>query len=140
MHRPIACLVPALAVLCAGLVGCELSSGMVQSLPPMELYLDENAMKAEVLRYVAVGMPIDEAKKVMETHGFKCSCDRVARAARWMDADTAKQDEVYLICSKFKPQRNWLEDLCLSDEIKVYFSLKDDKVSEVHVDHISCCL
>ena len=106
----------------------------------MVLHLDEQEMKSEVLRHVAVGTPIDEAMKVMERHGFECCYDRDVWGELQADADPARQGEVYLICSRYKPQRSWWHNLFVSDEIKVYFSFKDNKVSEVRVAHIPCCI
>jgi hypothetical protein len=127
------------AVFCAALCGCGASSSLLRQTPPMELHLDEKEMKAEVLNHVAVGTSIDEAKKVMEAHGFKCCYDRDWWGEQWVDADPAKRGEIYLICSKYTPQRSWWDSLFLSDEIKVYFSFKDGKVSELRVKHIPCC-
>jgi hypothetical protein len=106
----------------------------------MELHLDEQEMKAEVLRYVAIGAAIEDAKATMESQGFKCEFDRDWQGERSMDADSAKYGEAYLICSKMKPQRTWKESLYLSDEIKVFFSFRDGKVVGVRVKHIPCCL
>jgi hypothetical protein len=106
----------------------------------MELHLDDQEMKAEVLRYVAIGAAIEDAKATMEWHGFKCEFDRDWQGERSMDADPAREGEVYLICSKKKPQRTWRESLILSDTIKVFFSFRDGKVVDVRVKHHTTCL
>ncbi len=131
MHRPAACLVPAFASLCF-LAGCETWQCRVRT-PTMGLHLDTNEMKAEVSRYVAIGMPIDEAKKVMETQGIKCIFEQqlCMQNAGWTPTRPGGVRTNYDSAQRYKPQRNWRETLSMSDEIKVYFSFKDGKVSEV---------
>jgi hypothetical protein len=105
----------------------------------MELHLDEREMAAEVLKYVQMGMPVDDAKRVMEAQGFKCCYDRDRWAEMWYDADPAQRGEVYLVCSRFKPQPSWWASFFMSDEIKVFLSFKDGKVAAIRVQHIPCC-
>jgi hypothetical protein len=38
----------------------------------MKLRFDNEAMRAEVMKYVSAGMPIENAKRIMEDSGFKC--------------------------------------------------------------------
>jgi hypothetical protein len=127
------------ALCCAGLAGCVTSSAVSRATPPMALHLDISEMKAEVLRHVAVGTPLDEAKGVMEAHGFKCSYGPYQDWEQsWFGGGTsAGQQEICLVCSKFMPQSGWLNRLFFSEEIKVYFPFEGDKVTEVRVERIS---
>ena len=140
MRSLTACPVLAFAVLCAGLASCEMSSAMLRSTPPMELHWNDGEMKAEVLAHVPVGMPIDEARRAMKTHGFKCRYDRDPWVEYREGVDPARVGEVYLICSKFKPERHWLNNFFMSYEIEVFFSIEDGKVREVRVEHHSTCI
>jgi hypothetical protein len=114
-----------------------MSSAMLRPTPPMGLSLDTQEMKAEVLRHVGIGTPVEQAKKVMESHGFECRYDNDLREV--FAADGPAEAGIYLICSKSKPQERWLDNLFMSDEIEVYFSFKDGKVSDVRVEHIATC-
>lgn len=38
----------------------------------MQLHFDAAAMRAEVLKYLSVGMPIENAKRILEDSGFQC--------------------------------------------------------------------
>jgi len=38
----------------------------------MKLHFDKVAMQAEVLKYVSPGMPVENAKRIMEDSGFAC--------------------------------------------------------------------
>src|SRR3569623_2691828 len=135
-----ACLLAAVAALCAGLAGCEMSSVMLRPTPPMKLYLDKDFMKAEVLAHVPIGTPIDEAKKIMKSHGFNCRYDRDPRIENQEGVDPARIGEVYLICSKFKTRGPWYENLCVTNEIELIFSIEEGKVREVRVVHHSTCM
>lgn len=39
----------------------------------MAFYDDEEQMRAELLRFVPVGTPVDEARRTMQRAGFECS-------------------------------------------------------------------
>jgi hypothetical protein len=39
----------------------------------MKWYFDKEAMKAEILEFIPIGMPLDDAKKVIEKNGFSPS-------------------------------------------------------------------
>src|SRR5438128_9209704 len=47
-----------------------------QSLRPprtgMKLHFDNEAMREEVLKYVSIGMPIENAKRIMQDSAFRC--------------------------------------------------------------------
>jgi hypothetical protein len=38
----------------------------------MKLVCNNEAMEAEVSKYLSVGMPVENAKRIMEDSGFKC--------------------------------------------------------------------
>jgi hypothetical protein len=38
----------------------------------MQLHFDKEEMRAEVLKYLCVGMPVENAKRIMEDSGFEC--------------------------------------------------------------------
>jgi hypothetical protein len=38
----------------------------------MKLLNDDNAMRVEVLKYLSPGMPMENAKRIMEDSGFQC--------------------------------------------------------------------
>lgn len=38
----------------------------------MQLHFDNEAMQSEVLKFISVGMPLEEAKRIMLESGFKC--------------------------------------------------------------------
>jgi hypothetical protein len=136
MDRSPARLLLVLAALSVALQGCGTSSPLLHQTGAMHLYLDENEMKAEILRHIAVGSPIEEAKRVMETNGFTCKYERDLFGELHAHADPARRGEVYLICSKYTPQSSWIT----SDQIKVFISFSDHKVQDVRVDHIKSCL
>ena len=122
------CLMLAFAALCNGVAGCETSSAILRSTPTMEFHLNESAMKAEVLRFVSLGTPIDEAKKVMEANGFECCYDHDVLGDWLAGADPTKKGQVYLKCSKHRPQSIFLENLFTPEEVEVYFTRQDGKV------------
>jgi hypothetical protein len=41
----------------------------------MKKYHDKEQMEAEVKKYISIGMPLEEAKRIMEESGFRCSED-----------------------------------------------------------------
>jgi hypothetical protein len=125
----------AFAVLAAS--GCATLSSFVETAPPMNLYLDEDAMKAEVLHHVRLGMPVEEAEEFMQKNGFQCHYGRDMNAVEKRDQEHMM---FCLLCSKYKPQPSWLEGLVRSDEILVYVVFEQGQVTNVLVKHFSCCL
>jgi hypothetical protein len=95
----------------------------------MPLHLDEAEMKAEVLRQVRPGMPIEEAKREMERHCFACKYEA--------DESTFSQEQAVqgrqLVCSRFKPQSVWWHNFFVSDEVRVVISIEAEAVKEVTV-------
>jgi hypothetical protein len=140
MDRSSARLGLALAALALGLHGCSTLSSSPAQTPGMELYLDEGQMKAEALRHVPGGTRLADAKRVMEAKGFTCVYDRDWWGEMWAGADPARRGQVYLICSKYKPQRPWWHNFITSDEIRVDFASGDGKVADVRVTHVATCL
>jgi hypothetical protein len=92
-----------------------------QSLRPpriaMKRYFDNQAMREEILNYLALGMPIENAKQIMEASGFQCedgflwnpSCLRCVAVYR-------------------------AHHLFISDEIHVLFHHDAGKLSGIEVD------
>jgi len=54
------------------LAGCASLPSIGEPRTSMELIFDKDAMQAEVLKYLSPGMPIENAKRIMEDSGFKC--------------------------------------------------------------------
>jgi hypothetical protein len=126
--------------------GCGTSSNFLTSAQRMELHTDEAAMRAEVLQHVQPGMPVEEAKRTMERHGFKCSYgqddwlrfwEKDEWLRFWEGDDPAAQ--YCLICSRFVPYP-FLQSLFISDEIKVFVLFEEGKVKGVIVRHVPCCV
>jgi len=96
----------------------------------MKLYTNEDTMKAEVLKVIFVGMPIDAAQAVMEKKGFKCHYGH-----EWFH-DNPVQSVYCLICSAIRPESSWV----FPDEIMVLVLFEKGTVTEVRVRHIKPCL
>src|SRR5271165_5405127 len=115
------------------LCGCA-SFPTLQPTARMDLSLDESSMRSEVLKYVKLGTPIEDAKKIMEQQGFSCSFER----------DHSNRDRVRhpfgLICSIMKPQSSWWESLFISHEIRVSILFEAGVVTEINVTQISTCV
>src|SRR5262245_24706257 len=128
-----------LYVLVSIVLGGCLSLPSSDSRATIKLTTDTDAMKAEVLRYIHIGMPIEEAKKTMEAQGFKAVQDDWSRF--WLD-DEQKADEqkAKLVFSKFVPQRSWVESLVRSDEVRIRVFYDAGRVTNVSVRHLPCCL
>jgi hypothetical protein len=58
------------------LLGLLAGCGTLPTLSPprtsMKLDLDKEAMRTEILKYLSIGMPIENAQRIMEDSGFKC--------------------------------------------------------------------
>src|SRR5947209_3748717 len=98
-----------LALVFCSLASCMNTSNLSSNPDRMKLYTNEDTMKAEVLKFVSVGMPIDEAQAVMEKKGFKCHYGR-----EWFHGEPA-QSVFGLICLATTPESSWV----FSDEIMV---------------------
>jgi hypothetical protein len=129
----------AFAMLSMGLIGCVASVASLRPTPPMTLHTDEKEMRAEVLRHLSIGMPIEEAKKIMDNHGFKCQYGKGSSKDSIWFADP-EAEVMGLFCSKFVPQRTWWERFFFSDEIHVRIPIEDGKVKDIVVHHIPLCL
>jgi hypothetical protein len=95
----------------------------------MSMTTDETAMRLEVLRYVSVAMPIEQAKEIMEKHGFKCSYERDF----W---EVVANGQICLVCSKYTPESNWIS----SDLIYAYVLFEAGAVKDIVVRCIKTCL
>ena len=115
--------------------GCATLSSSVETAPAMKLYLDDDAMKAEVLQYVRPGMPVEEARELMEKNGFQCYYGRDKNPL--VVAMDREFGMFCLLCSRYK-QRSWWDRLFLSDEIRVYIVFEQGQVTDIRVKHISC--
>jgi hypothetical protein len=98
----------------------------------MKMATDEGEMRAEVLRYVKVGTPIEEAKEIMGKHGFKCVFERMETLYR----QAPGPGEYCLICSKYTPDSNWIS----CDLVKVCFFFEAGAVTDVVVRDTKTCL
>jgi len=103
----------------------------------MGLSLDLKVMKAEIMRHVTIGMPIEDARCLMEKHGFKILTEQDGLA---IERDGLKNKSPCLICSRYMPQKSWSEEFIHSDEIRVYLFFEQGKVTSVQVRHIPTCL
>lgn len=50
----------------------------------MKLHFDNEAMQAEVLKYLSVGMPVENARRIMEDSGFKCQDSSCFTGPAWL--------------------------------------------------------
>lgn len=124
-------------VLCvACLSGC-VTSALLRPVPQKELHTDETAMQAEVLRFVAIGTPIEEAKKIMERDGFEC--DFYIDGQRYICWDVQVQleasSEAHLVCSKCRLLEN-LGTTELCEKVEVIFTVWDSKITDARVKRI----
>jgi hypothetical protein len=101
--------------LCA-LAGCAILPILNQPRTSMKLRFDDDGMREEVLRYLSAGMPIENAKRIMEDSGFKCENSLLAGSA-------------CLHCSTI-----YRTHLITSDEIDVCLSHESGKVTAIRVD------
>lgn len=123
---------------CAALAGCVSLSSSATRVEPMSLHGDEAAMKAEVLRHVQPGMLVEDAKALMEAHGFKCAFER---NWPWMSLEQPiPEDRVELVCSKYVPQETWWHNFFISSGVIVTVQFMDGKVTEVRVRWDHCCV
>src|ERR1700722_9659076 len=90
-------------------------------------------METELAKFVWPGMPIEQAKKVMEASGFRCSYDREDQSKAFS-----------LICSAHVPEKPWwtrrvsdLFETSLFDppEIRVLILFEAGNVTKVQVKH-----
>jgi hypothetical protein len=85
----------------------------------MKLQLEEDAMRAEVLKYLSPGMPIENAKRIMEDSGFKCE-------------DSWSGGSRVLLCSAV-----YATHFMMADEINVLLHHESGKLTNVKVDCFS---
>lgn len=60
------------SVLLFALSGCVTLSSSQPPKPSMQHIFDNEAMREEVLKYLSVGMPIENAVRIMQASGFEC--------------------------------------------------------------------
>jgi hypothetical protein len=93
----------------------------------MRLVYDNDAMSAEVLKYLSVGMPIENAKRVMEANGFECEYSLYAGGLEPSDHETP-----CLRC------RIWFGiHFLVEDDIDVWVYYEAGCVKDVRVDCLS---
>jgi hypothetical protein len=114
------------------LAGCA-SFGSYPLPRQMELTTDEAAMKAIVQQHIFVGMPVEDAKVIMQAHGFECSFEE---HHCWMANEDKSITGPCLVCSRYMPNSTFV----ISNEIKVYLLVKEGKITDLRVEHISTCL
>jgi hypothetical protein len=71
-------------VFALALTGCALFPPLPETMP---LHAEPEAMHAEVLRYVPIGAPVEEAKAKMVKHGFRSAADKDSGNALWKVAE-----------------------------------------------------
>src|SRR5689334_21343042 len=89
----IAVVVSGLVVSIVLVVGCDTTSHFVPAKGTMKLQFEEDAMRAEVLKYVTIGMPLEQAKQVMEANGFQCE-------PWWHDSETSEKHGIRCILQR----------------------------------------
>jgi hypothetical protein len=82
----------------------------------MKLQFEKDAMRAEVLKYISTGMPIDNAKRIMEDSGFTCS-------------DSCSAEPQALQCTAV-----YATHFLMADEIYVLLYHEAGKLRDVKVD------
>ena len=104
------------------------------SAPPgsMPLYLDEDRMRTEVLQHVQIGMPVDDAKKVMERHGFECRVDETSKS---FTPDFATP--THLRCRRVRPQDNPSHQGIVLDEIFVYMPIEAGRIKAIKIRRLN---
>jgi hypothetical protein len=120
--------------------GCTAMNSSAQSDQRMPLQADEEGMRAEVLKHISPGMPVDEARIVMEKNGFDCHYGRPSGKDRSVSTQRPADDCFCLICSRTKPQPSWFTSLFMSEDIFVYVTFDKGIVSDVRVGIARCCL
>jgi hypothetical protein len=83
----------------------------------MKLQFDSEAMRVEVLKYLSIGMPIENAKRIMEDSGFKCHDS-------WWVADPSCVDCLAVYAAHFM----------FSDEIRVFVYHEAGHVTDIKVE------
>jgi hypothetical protein len=106
-HASIGCLL----LLTAGCISSQLQPSAHTS---MKLVYDNAGMKEETLRYLSLGMPIDNASRIMKDSGFDCDTYN-------LEPDRIRCHAVY------KAQ------LMTADEIWVELLQKDGKLIDIQV-------
>jgi len=84
----------------------------------MELHLDDEDMLVEVKRFLSLGMPIDNAKRIMQQNGFQCQ-ERNHGAAQlncWAVYKThfLRSDEIHILLSHESGLLNEIKVECYS--------------------------
>lgn len=99
------------------LAGCVTLPSLCPPRTSMKLHFENEAMRAEILKYLSVGMPIENAKRIMEDSGFKCQ-------EGWFSGPA------YLHCSAVYGTHH----LLIADEIRVRLYHEAGKLSGIRVD------
>jgi len=120
------------SIIAIGIVGCRTPQPPSAPAGSMPLYLDEARMQAEILKHIQVGMPVSDAKKVMERHGFECRVDEASKSfTPYFDTPT------YLRCARIRPQDNPTHQGIVLDEIIVHMSIEAGKIKAINVLHMN---
>lgn len=99
-----------IAIACIAAAGCRSTadppSTAPDPLPAIEVQADTELTRQEILRFIPVGTPIDEAQRIMEHNQFECTlepgvrlyCDRQQSKSFWV----AERWQVTLPCEDGK--------------------------------------
>jgi uncharacterized protein YceK len=88
----------------------------LQNAMKMELHFDNEAMRREVMKHLSIGMPIHNAKEIMQAGGFECE------KSFWKQRPGVHCSAVYRT-----------HDLFVRDEIHIYLHEQSGKLSGVDV-------
>jgi hypothetical protein len=97
--------------------GCFTLPNLSPPRTSMQLRFDNDAMRFEVLKYLSIGMPIENAKRIMEESGFKCHDS-------WFEGPSC------LNCVAVYRMHH----LFISDQIHVSLFHESGQVSDIKVD------
>jgi hypothetical protein len=102
--------------------GCA-TLNRVDSSPPMMKVFDRAIMDVEIRKFISEGMPIEEAKQIMEKNGFSCQ-----------DVNFNDYEKPHIGCETScpRPWRWCLNDLIMSDKINVELFYERGVVIEIY--------
>ena len=89
-------------------------------------------MRTDILQHVQIGMPVKDAKTVMERHGFQCRIDETSKNFT-PDFDTL----THLRCVRVRPPDNPSHQGISLDEIFVYMPIEADKIKAINVRRVN---
>jgi hypothetical protein len=99
---------------------------------PLKMTTDATAMRSEVLRFISIGMRVEDAKEIMEKHGFACAFEE----EKGFMQDDAVSGKLCLVCSKYPPESKWIH----FDKMVVYALFEGGVIKDIVIRHFSDCL